>query len=405
MKTDSGLNEQETKRQVFISYSRKDINFARRLAGDLEKAGFDVWWDISDLKGGDDWVRNIPTAIEASQYFVVLLSPDSVQSEWVTKEYTYAIYKRLKIIPAMIRQCNIPFALNTINYVSFTTDDYETGLKNLLTPLGGTLPVDMEFSWNEKLLKKLPRAIFKYPATWIITALLALMALFFALRSCQPTPPPTPLPPLPSDTATATVPSPTDTPTSTSTQTFTPTITYTPTITRTKTPIPVNFVLPTVCVQPAGDVFAVNVRTGPGTDNAVLPDVLPMAVGKCPYIGGHNEEDTWFMIAYEQPEEEFQPYEGGWIRKDLFDLNTPVFVPEVTLTSTPTITPSPTITPTFTVTSTPTSTRTFTVTPSPTSTRTPTYTPTNTFTPTTTDSPTPTFTASPTQETEPTVTP
>jgi len=399
MKADVGLDKQEIKKRVFISYSRKDINFARRLAGDLEKAGFDVWWDISDLKGGDDWVRNIPTAIESSQYFVVLLSPDSIQSEWVTKEYTYAIYRRLKIIPAMIKQCNIPFALNTINYVNFTTDDYETGLKNLLTPLGGTLPPDMEFSWNDKLLRRLPLGIFRYPATWIVTAVLALTALFFVLRSCQPTPPPTPPPPLPSDTLTATVPSPTDTPTSTPSQTYTPTITHTPTVTRTKTPIPVNFVLPTVCVQPAGDVFAVNVRTGPGTDNAVLPDVLPMAVGKCPYIGGHNEEDTWFMIAYEQAELEFQPYEGGWIRKDLFDLSTPVFVPEVTLTSTPTITP------TFTITSTPTPTRTFTITPSPTSTHTPTYTPTNTFTPTATDTPTSTFTPSPTPEPESTATP
>ena len=150
-------------------------------------------------------MRNIPTAIESSQYFVVLLSPDSIQSEWVTKEYAYAIYKRLKIIPPMIKQCNIPFALNTINYVNFTTDDYETGLKNLLTPLGGILPPDMEFSWNEKFLRKLPLGIFKYPASWIVTAILALMALFFVLRSCQPTPPP-----LPSNTSTATVPYPTD---------------------------------------------------------------------------------------------------------------------------------------------------------------------------------------------------
>jgi len=402
MKMDSGLKAQEAKQQVFISYSRKDINFARRLAGDLEKAGFDVWWDISDLKGGDDWVRIIPAAIEASQYFVVLLSPNSIQSEWVTKEYTYAIYRRLKIIPAMIKQCNIPFALNTINYVNFTTDDYETGFKNLLKPLGGTLPPDMRLSWTERL----PPIISKYLAAWIGAAALVLVSLFFILRPYLLTPPPAPpTPPPPSLTSTPTVASPTDTLTATPTQIFTPTVTHTPTVTRTRTPIPVNFVLPTVCVQPAGDVFAVNVRTGPGTDNAVLPDVPPMAVGRCPYIGGHNEEDTWLMIAYGQPDEEFEAYEGGWIRKDLFDLSTPVFVPEITLTPTPTITPSPTITPTITVTSTPTPTRTFTNTPTPTSTHTPTYPPTRTFTPTATNTPTPTYTASTTPSPEPTATP
>jgi hypothetical protein len=153
----------------------------------------------------------------------------------------------------------------------------------------------------------------------------------------------------------------------------------------------------TICVQPEYDVHSVNVRTGPGTENGVIVDAPALEVGKCPYIGGRNEEDTWYMIAYDQPEEEFQPYEGGWIRKDMFDLRTPVFVPEVTLTPTPTITPSPTITPTFTVTLTPTATRTPTNTP----TDTPTSTPTSTYTPTRT--PTATQTASPTLE--PTVTP
>ena len=50
--------------QIFISYSRKDIDFVRRLAGDLEKAGYEVWWDLTDLRGGDDWPRVIPAAIE-----------------------------------------------------------------------------------------------------------------------------------------------------------------------------------------------------------------------------------------------------------------------------------------------------------------------------------------------------
>ena len=90
---------------IFISYSRKDIDIARNLAGDLEKAGFDVWWDISDLRGGDDWVRVIPSAIEASQIFIVLLSPKSIQSQWVKKEYLHALNLRMKIIPVMIETC------------------------------------------------------------------------------------------------------------------------------------------------------------------------------------------------------------------------------------------------------------------------------------------------------------
>lgn len=109
--------------KVFISYSRKDMDFARKLADDLEKAGFDVWWDISDLKGGDDWVRTIPSAIEASQYFIILLSPDSVASQWVEREYLHALNLRLKVIPLLIRPCSVPFALANINYIDFTGPD------------------------------------------------------------------------------------------------------------------------------------------------------------------------------------------------------------------------------------------------------------------------------------------
>src|SRR5215510_6122322 len=98
--------------QIFISYSRKDMDFARKLAGDLEKAGYDVWWDISDLRGGDDWVQTIPTAIAESQFMIVVLSPNGVASPWVQKEYTQALSLRKKIIPIMLETTSVPFALN-----------------------------------------------------------------------------------------------------------------------------------------------------------------------------------------------------------------------------------------------------------------------------------------------------
>ena len=89
--------------KLFISYSRKDIDFVRKLAGDLEKAGYDVWWDLSDLRGGDDWVNTIPAAIASSQYVIVVLTPDATESEWVRKEYTQALSLRRKIIPILLK--------------------------------------------------------------------------------------------------------------------------------------------------------------------------------------------------------------------------------------------------------------------------------------------------------------
>src|SRR5919106_2811412 len=124
--------------RIFISYSRKDIAFVRKLAGDLEKAGYDVWWDLTDLRGGDDWPRVIPAAIESSQYVIVVLSPNSALSDWVEKEYTQALSLRKKIIPILLKPTPVPFALNTVNYVNFTSGDYFDNLNNLLTALAYT---------------------------------------------------------------------------------------------------------------------------------------------------------------------------------------------------------------------------------------------------------------------------
>ena len=414
------MADQETKAQVFISYSRKDINFARRLASDLEEAGFDVWWDISDLKGGDDWVRFIPTAIQASQYFVVLLSPSSIQSEWVAKEYSFALRLRKKVVPAMIKPCEVPFALNTINYVDFVHEEYATALNKLLLALDSVARPEMPETGWKKLSRNLPPLITRNPFLSIGVAIVLIAILLYSLhKPSSPIPVPatgTPtvtlvntLPPTDPGTDTPTV---TLTPTSTltPTQTFTATISPTPSITPTRTPVPANFVLPTVCVQPTQfDVQAVWVRIGPpnslGTPSGVLPSAPAIEVGKCPLIGGQNEENTWLMIAHTQTATEYVPYEGGWISKILFDLSTPVFIPEITLTPTPTITLTPTITPTLTKTLTPSPTPTFTQSPEPTSTDTPTSTPTRTFTSTATDTPTPTYTPFSTLEPETTNTP
>jgi hypothetical protein len=138
------MNVRDGMQQVFISYSRKDIAFVRKLAGDLEKAGYDVWWDVSDLRGGDDWLRVIPTAIDSSSFFIVVLSPNAITSDWVKREYTQALSLRKKIIPIMFARSSVPFALNDLNYIDFTRDDYATNLKALL----GTLGLDSRADWN-----------------------------------------------------------------------------------------------------------------------------------------------------------------------------------------------------------------------------------------------------------------
>ena len=217
--------------KVFISYSRRDIAFVRRLAGDLEKAGYEVWWDVSDLRGGDDWVRVIPEAIQASDQVVVVLSPSSAVSEWVRKEYTQALSLRKRIIPVMLEKTAVPSALNTINYLDFTAEEgYAASLNALLRDLGYTgEPVTPASS--------LPGAFRRYAATVAIVILALLTVVVFA--SNPPAPPLSTPTTAPSETAVV-VPSATATPTDTPepTPTNSPTASVTSKITEPPTPRP-----------------------------------------------------------------------------------------------------------------------------------------------------------------------
>ena len=69
---------------VFLSYSRKDVDYMHRLRDDLVGAGLDVWTDESGLEPGSRrWTSLIEEALEQAQCMVVVLSPDAKESQWV----------------------------------------------------------------------------------------------------------------------------------------------------------------------------------------------------------------------------------------------------------------------------------------------------------------------------------
>lgn len=85
---------------VFISYSRKNQEYARRLAEDIRKHGFDVWID-DRIDSGERWWATIVNAIEVCSAFVVIMSPYSEGSEWVEREVLLAQRENKPIIPLL----------------------------------------------------------------------------------------------------------------------------------------------------------------------------------------------------------------------------------------------------------------------------------------------------------------
>ena len=61
-------------RAVFISYSSDDVEAAQRIATALHEAGIEVWFDRSELRGGDAWDQNIRRQIKECVLFMPIIS-------------------------------------------------------------------------------------------------------------------------------------------------------------------------------------------------------------------------------------------------------------------------------------------------------------------------------------------
>jgi len=70
---------------VFLSYSRADKAQAVRLAGALQGAGLDVWWDTL-IEGGAEFAKTIEATVNTCDAVVVAWSQASVASDWVLDE-------------------------------------------------------------------------------------------------------------------------------------------------------------------------------------------------------------------------------------------------------------------------------------------------------------------------------
>jgi TIR domain len=66
---------------IFISYSRKDIDFAQKVVDALAANNLDTWIDWKSIPKGEDWEQEIYRGIEEADAFLFLISPDSVSSQ------------------------------------------------------------------------------------------------------------------------------------------------------------------------------------------------------------------------------------------------------------------------------------------------------------------------------------
>jgi len=124
-------------RHIFLSYSRADGDLMGRVRDELISGGFKVWTDANLTPGTPSWKDGIEQAIEGASCLIVILSPDSKQSEWVKRELDYALAYGLPIFPLLARgdeRSAVPFALISTQRVDIR-ENYPLGVQNLMTAL------------------------------------------------------------------------------------------------------------------------------------------------------------------------------------------------------------------------------------------------------------------------------
>lgn len=142
------MKPNEYKYDIFVSFNKKDREWARHLAESLKrkryrKSNFRVFFDEWSIKSGESIPAAIRNGLKSSEHVLLVMSQDWVESEWCLLEADTTIFsdpaaKRRKIIPILLRDCKIPEDIARLKRLDFRNRAlFEQNLKLLIKDLRG----------------------------------------------------------------------------------------------------------------------------------------------------------------------------------------------------------------------------------------------------------------------------
>jgi len=141
---------------IFISYSSANRDFALAVAERLEQF-YSVWIDREGIEGGMQWEQAIAEAVQGCTVFIVIVSPQSNESEWVARETILAEQLKKYRVPILL-DGELPFRLLNLHYIDFQ-GEFEGGFRDLLEALNKHLePQDKTREAVNQLLGEAIRA-------------------------------------------------------------------------------------------------------------------------------------------------------------------------------------------------------------------------------------------------------
>src|SRR5262245_23370587 len=117
---------------IFVSYSWKDSDVANEVVSRLRDNGFAAWIDRGEVRPGQSFVTQINQKLKEASYLVLLISPSSMASHWVTAEWAYALDNHSTVlIPILVAPCELPPLLRTVIHIDMV-QDRQRGLSQLV---------------------------------------------------------------------------------------------------------------------------------------------------------------------------------------------------------------------------------------------------------------------------------
>ena len=122
---------------IFVSYSRADIDIVRKLVDDIHaKSKARCWVDWNGIESGDQFVDVIINAIDKVDTVLFILSDNSMSSEFARREIDYARNTGKKIVPVVVDGGKLRgwflFFFGSVDYIDIKVPmQYDKLLRNI----------------------------------------------------------------------------------------------------------------------------------------------------------------------------------------------------------------------------------------------------------------------------------
>jgi TolB-like protein/tetratricopeptide (TPR) repeat protein len=201
---------------VFLSYASQDAEAAKRICKALRAGGIEVWFDQSELRGGDAWDHQIRERIHDCRLFVPVISASTEHRDegYFRREWSLAVdrtrdmvHKRTFLVPVVIdgtpeRGAAVPEKFHELQWTRLpggeTPPAFVERIRRLLTPEGSRAITasSADLPRGSATAPSVRRSSFSKTAMWVAGAIVAGACGYFVAgkfwlskHAVQPAPP------------------------------------------------------------------------------------------------------------------------------------------------------------------------------------------------------------------------